>query len=166
MTPESVSVPLTNPFKENKQLVVVKGEILDFEEVIFESELPVSCFFPSPPRCARKRGSGEIKARQPKIARKRSGGALTCQGYKFVRVIDSVFESELPKLCGVVADATRDLAFEAKPNRDLSFLLRRRQNVSAADTNKRKRLLKMKSDLQEQLARVEHELAHGSNSSS
>ncbi len=136
---------------------------------------------------------------------------MTCQGYKFVRVIDSVFESELPKLCGGVADANRDLAFEAKPNGDLVAFevdpasknadadgrtlpdwvlalrpahrkdyvmfvgpncwptppkLRRRRNVSAADTNKRKRLLKMKSDLQEQLARVEHELAHGSNSSS
>ena len=136
------------------------------EELVFQSELPVPYFFPSPPRCARKRSSGEIKARQPKIARKRSGGALICQGYKFVRDIDSVFESELPKLCGGVADANRDLAFEAKPNRDLSFMLRRRRNVSAADTNKRKRLLKMKSDLQEQLARVEHELAHGSNSSS
>ena len=69
VTPGSVSVLLTKPFKENKQPVVVKEEISDLEEVVFESELPVSCFFPSPPRCARKRSSGEIKARLAKLAR-------------------------------------------------------------------------------------------------
>ena len=90
VAPESVSVPLTTkPFKENKQQVVVKEEISDLEEVVFQSELQVPYFFPSPPRCARKRSSGEIKARQSKIAKKRSGGALTCQVYKFVRGIDS-----------------------------------------------------------------------------
>ena len=89
VTPESVSVLLTKPFRENKQQVVVKEEISDLEEVVFQSELQVPCFFWDPLRCGRKRSSGEIKARQSKIAKKRSGGALTCQGYKFVRGIGS-----------------------------------------------------------------------------